>query len=179
MMLKLPVCVPEEFGAKATLMVQLVPDVAREVQVLPVTTNGPVIDGLAKVTVAPPVSVTVTVFELLVLPTLTLPKLRLVGETLTVAEPEVDEAPVPERGIDCGLFVALSEIVTVPVRVPVAVGVKLTLMVQFAPAATVLPQVPVPPKAKSPLIVRLLMVSEALPVLVRVTVLAALVVLTV
>ncbi len=100
MTLKLPVCVPAEVGAKATLIVQLVPDVVRVVQVLPVTTNGPVIDGLAKVTVALPVSVTVTVLDGPVLPTLTFPKFRLVGETLTVADPEVEETPVPERGMD-------------------------------------------------------------------------------
>jgi hypothetical protein len=34
----------------------------------------------------------------------------------------------------------LSVIVTAPVRAPVAVGVKVTLIVQLAPAATELPQ---------------------------------------
>jgi len=42
--------------------------------------------------------------------------------------------------------------VTVPVRVPVAAGVKLTLIVQLAAAATEPLQLPVPAKAKSPLI---------------------------
>jgi hypothetical protein len=58
-------------------------------------------------------------------------------------------------------------IVKVPVRVPVAVGVKVTLIVQLAPALTVLPQVLV--WEKSPLAVMLETVSEAFPVLVSVT----------
>jgi len=69
--------------------------------------------------------------------------------------------------------------VTVPVRVPVVVGVKLTLIVQLAPAATEDPQVPEPEKAKSPPIVRPLIVSVAFPVLVSVTACAALAVPTV
>ena len=40
--------------------------------------------------------------------------------------------------------------VRVPVRAPVAVGVNLTLTVQLAPGAIELPQVPTPPKVKSP-----------------------------
>src|SRR5439155_59393 len=69
--------------------------------------------------------------------------------------------------------------VTVPVRVPVVVGVKLTLIVQLAPAATAVPQVPSPSIAtESPLIVMLLIVSVAFPVLVSVTDCVALVVPT-
>ena len=78
--------------------------------------------------------------------------------------------PLPLRLIDWGLFGALSLRVTVPVRVPVAVGVNFTLIVQLAPAATELPQVPSPAKAKLPLMPKLpLNVSVALPVLVTVT----------
>ena len=53
----------------------------------------------------------------------------------------VTAVPVPVSGTVCGDPLALSVMVKVPVRVPVAVGVKVTLMVQFAPAATVAPQV--------------------------------------
>jgi len=77
------------------------------------------------------------------------------------------------------LLGALSFRVTAPVRVPVAVGVNFTLIVQLAPAATVLPQVPSPAKAKLPLIRKApLKVSVAFPVLVSVTYLTALVVPT-
>ncbi len=76
-------------------------------------------------------------------------------------------------------MVALSLIVTVPVRVPVAVGVKFTLMVQLAPDASELPHVPAPAKAKSPLMVILLMVRVLEPEFVRVENCVALVVPTV
>src|SRR5260370_741630 len=102
--------------------------------------------------------------------------------------PEVGEAesekslvvvlePVPVRLTDCGLPEALSVMFRVPVRVPEAVGVKVTLMLQLAPAATELPQVLV--SAKSPLAEMLVRLSEALPVFESVTDCAALVVPTV
>ena len=52
-----------------------------------------------------------------------------------------DDVPEPLRFAICGLPEALSVIATVAVLVPVAVGVNVTLMVQFAPAATEVPQV--------------------------------------
>jgi hypothetical protein len=67
------------------------------------------------------------------------------------------------------------------VRVPEAEGVKVTLIVQLAPAATELPHALV--CAKSPALVpvtaMLVMFKVALPVLRRVTVRAVLVILTV
>jgi hypothetical protein len=48
--------------------------------------------------------------------------------------------PVPVRLTTCGLPEALSVTLTVPVRVPAAVGVNFTLMLQFPPAASELPQ---------------------------------------
>ena len=173
-----PFCVPELVGAKATSIVQLAPPVKELPPQLSVSVNCPEIATPLIVTVALPVLVTVTVFEPLVCPTLTRPKLRLVGDTLTVVDPE-DETPEPVREIVWGLVEALSVMVTAPVRVPVVVGVKLTLIVQLAPAATEDPQVPEPEKAKSPPIVRPLIVSVAFPVLVSVTACAALAVPTV
>jgi hypothetical protein len=52
--------------------------------------------------------------------------------------------------MSCGLLGALSVTVTVPVRAPVAVGVKETLIAQVANAATDVPQLFV--SAKSPLV---------------------------
>lgn len=63
-----------------------------------------------------------------------------------------------------------------PVRLPVALGWKVMLMVQFAPAARLLPQLFV--WAKSPVTVMLLMASAAVPLLVRVAICATLVVFT-
>jgi hypothetical protein len=67
--------------------------------------------------------------------------------------------------------VALSATLRVALRVPVATGLKVTLIVQLAPAATLDPQVLV--WVKSPALVpeteTLVTLSDALPVLVRVT----------
>ena len=61
----------------------------------------------------------------------------------------------------------MSVIVRVPVCVPGAVGLNVTLIVQLAPVLKLLPQLFV--CEKSPLAVMLEMVSETVPVLVRVT----------
>ena len=58
-------------------------------------------------------------------------------------------------------------IVSVPVNVPGAAGLKVTLIVQLAPALTLPPQLLVSPKLA--LVAMLVMVSAALPVLLRVT----------
>ena len=49
-------------------------------------------------------------------------------------------SPVPERLTVCGLPLALSVTISVPVREPTAVGVKVTLMAQLEFAASELPQ---------------------------------------
>jgi hypothetical protein len=63
-------------------------------------------------------------------------KVRIVAERLAAGA-----VPVPERPTVWGLPLALSLILTEAVRLPLAVGVKVTLIVQLAPAATELPQV--------------------------------------
>jgi len=73
---------------------------------------------------------------------------------------------VPLRETVCGLPTALSEIVTVPFTLPVTLGARVTLIVQLAPAASVVPQLLVP--AKFALAAILVMVSGAVPVLVSV-----------
>jgi hypothetical protein len=79
-----------------------------------------------------------------------------------------DAVPVPVSDIVCGLFGALSVRVSAPVRVPAAVGVNFTLIVQLAPAATVLPQVPTPANPKSPLML-VVKVTVVVVLLVAVT----------
>lgn len=61
--------------------------------------------------------------------------MRLVGEKATLAA-----MPVPFRGRVCGLLLALSVMVRVPLRVPVVVGVKVTLITQLAPGMPPVPQ---------------------------------------
>ena len=59
-----------------------------------------------------------------------LPKLRLEGDSVTIGP-----KPTPVSGTDCGLPSAFSVIVTAPLRVPVAVGVKVTAIMQLDPEA--------------------------------------------
>src|SRR5437879_13178084 len=73
----------------------------------------------------------------------------------------------PDKATLSGLSAALSVIVRVPVRFPPAAGVNVMLMVQLAPAATLLPQVLV--WVKSPLAAMPVIFNAALPVFVRVT----------
>jgi hypothetical protein len=52
----------------------------------------------------------------------------------------VEAAPVPVKLTVCGLVLALSVRVSVPVRVPDAEGVKVTLIVQLPLGLTLVPQ---------------------------------------
>jgi len=62
-----------------------------------------------------------------------------------VEEPELapteKSVPVPVRPTLCGLPTALSVTANDPVALPAAVGLKMTLIVQLAPAPTVVPHV--------------------------------------
>jgi hypothetical protein len=119
-----------------------------------------------------PVLVSVTVCAGLAVSTAWLAKVSEVGDKLTPGA----LAPVPVRLTIWGLPLAVSVIVTLPVKVPVVVGVNVTLIVQAAPAATEEPQVLVSPKFV--LAVIEVMEIAAVPVLLRVTTCAALVVPT-
>jgi hypothetical protein len=93
-------------------------------------------------------------------------------------EREIEKsAPVPESAAVCGLPAALSVTLRVPVREPAAVGLKATLMLQLAPAATLVPQLFV--AAKSPLAAMPEIVKAEPPVFARVIVCDVLVVPTV
>ena len=70
----------------------------------------------------------------LVAPMPTAPKYRLVGESCAVV-------PIPARLTFCGLPAALSVTLSIAVRVPDALGLNVTLMLQLAPTASELPQV--------------------------------------
>ena len=94
----------------------------------------PVTVMLVMLKAALPVLFRVTVFAVLALFMGWLPKARLVGERPT---PDV---PVFKRLVAWGLPVALSVRVTAAARVPLAAGVKATLVVQLVRAATLTPQ---------------------------------------
>jgi hypothetical protein len=116
-----------------------------------------------------PVLVRVTEPVLLVVLTTWLPKVMLeegVKET-------PGAVPVPLRAIVCVPPEALSVIVTVPVRVPMTVGVKVTVMAHVleVKAGTGVPgtQVEEGSRAKSPLMESPETFKVLVPVLVRVT----------
>ena len=101
--------------------------------------------------------------------------------TLVVLRLTLGVVPVPVRLTVWGLPLALSASVRLPVRVPVAPGVNVTLIMQPPLAATgalVLQVVPLAATAKSPVAAMLVKVRGAVPLLVTVTALAPLVVPT-
>jgi len=150
-----------------TLQVAFAASVAGAAGQLSLSAKSP---GLAPVTDIPlidsgaaPELVSVTVWAVLVLPSNWEPKARLVGDSDTPGA-----VPVPDSGALCGLSPALSLTCTLAVREPAAAGAKVTLMVQFAPAARLDGHVLV--WAKSPLLAPAIAMlptdSDALPVLV-------------
>jgi hypothetical protein len=156
---------PDAVGAKVTLIVQEAPAATDVPQVfvcakspeatMPEMASGPV-----------PVLESVTDWAAEVVPTAWEANVSEAAERLTPGT-----VPVPERATVRGLPVALSVIVTAPVRPPAAVGVNVTLMVQEAPAASEVPQAFV--CAKSPVATMPEIASGAVPVLESVTVWAA------
>src|SRR5580692_10066624 len=82
--------------------------------------------------------------------------------------------PVPDSATTCALVRAESLIVRMPVRVPVASGEKVALMVQSFPAVSALGQLFV--SAKFPLTLMLVIFSGVAPGFVSVTAIGALVV---
>ena len=101
-----------------------------------------------------------------------MPKERLVGFRVAIGL-----IPVPVRFTCCGLRPALSVMFMVAERFPLAVGVKVTLKVQLAPSATVVPQSLVCAKSAGfvPAMAILVMTNVAWPVFWRIADCAALV----
>ena len=146
--------------------------------VVPALTNGPVIviAGVLRVMEAPVLLVSVIFVAALVTPTAVVANVIVLGlrETLLV--------PVPLSPISCGLEGSVSAIVTAPRFAPVDLGLKVTLMVQLAPPARVLPEAGqvLVEIVKSVVLVNVIpfMVMAVVPVFFTVTDLAALVVFT-
>src|SRR5437868_4633752 len=177
-----PVRAPKAAGVKVTLMVQFAPAakvaglVGQAFAPVLVAAKSPDAANELIVKAAVPVFVSVTVIGALVVVSSWLPKSRLVG-----ANPTPGPVPFPLRGSVCGLPPALSSGENGPGRAPEAVGVKVTLMVQLAPAAKVAGLMgqafaPVLVAAKSPDAANELIVKAAAPVFVSVTVIGALMV---
>jgi len=111
-----------------------------------------------------PEFVTVSGWEALVLPTTVDEKLRLDGTSVTAG---AGATPTPESAAECGLPAALSETVRDAARTPATEGVKVTLNVQLAPAASAAGQLFVCEKSTAfgPEIETPVMLSVAVPVL--------------
>ena len=166
-----PTALPAVVGVKVTLMVQVPPAATGEPQVL-VCAKGAVAVIEDRFRAAVPLFVTVTVCGALVAFTVSEPKLRRLAESDTAGAP----SPMPPRMMVWGLLAALSAMLTAPYRLPTAVGVNVTLIVQVAPIARVEGHVSV--CAKSPVGAIPVISSGALPVLVNVTACGGLVVPT-
>src|SRR5271169_1156673 len=132
-MFNVAVAAPADLGVKVTETVQLVSAARLEPQLLDCANAA----GVWPVTLIPFIIcgvwarlVTVTTCGGLVWPTLTLPKLRLVGEISKAI-------PVPVSVTVCGLFGALSVSLRPPLTAPARVGAKATEIVQLAFTARV------------------------------------------
>ena len=159
---RVPVWTPIFVGTNTTLKVHFALAARLEPQVVPVMLKLPVVAAEIPVRDTFCLLVKVKVLAALCAPIFVLGKLALVGVKVAAA------VPVPESDADCGLPTALSLTLSEPVREPSALGVKVRLILQFLPWASVAPQV-VELTAKSPVVVMLLMVSVAAPGLERVT----------
>ena len=97
-----------------------------------------------------------------------------------LAAPIEKSVPIAVNAIVCALPAASSVIVTLAGRFPVAVGLKVTLIVQFAAAETLAPQVFVSEKSPlfAPAIAMPVMPNVELPLFVSVTFCRALAVVT-
>ena len=130
--LNVPVRVPMAVGVKNTLMVQDAPTAKDEPQVW-LCAKSPLVEMPEKANAVVPWLVTVTGLELLIVPTSWAAKVRLDGDKPT-------NVPTPMRLTLCGLLGSESEIVSTPVLVPIAAGLKVTLIVQLIPAPRLVPQ---------------------------------------
>src|SRR3989441_529544 len=136
-------------GVKVRLRTQLSPaaSVAPLMQVVPeASAKSPALvppsTAVAMLRGAVPLLVRVTVCTGLGVLTRWVPKVRLAGAKVTAGA-----MPVPARDTDCGLSAASSVMVTVAVRALAAVGVKVRLRTQLAPAASVAPLLQAVPDA--------------------------------
>lgn len=118
------VIAPVALGAKWPWMVQFAPTSRVEPQVSAKTkedASAPVTAMLVIDKDALPVLVKVTYFDTLVVPTLIVPKVRLVADRVIGY---VGAKPVPVNATVCGEVAALSSTVMAAVNAPVCVGAK-------------------------------------------------------
>lgn len=165
-----PVRVPAAVGVNVTFTVHWAPAASVEAQLL-VSAKSPDAAILEISRIASPVLDSVTVCAELVEDTCCAAKVKEEGESDATGP-----IPVPDSETEGGVPVALLLSVSEPVRVPRAAGTNTTLTVQVAPAPRLAGQLFV--CVKSPDTTKPLMDSVPVPVLVRITFFAELVVPT-
>jgi hypothetical protein len=122
---RLPLATPLAVGVNVTLKLVLCPALSVTGAVIPLNVNPlPVIPAWEIVTLDPPLFVTVSERARL-LPTVTLPKLRLLG--FAPSAPAV--TPVPDNGIANEGLAPSEVIVTAPFALPLDCGAKVTVKV--------------------------------------------------
>ena len=129
-----PVLVPVAPGANFIVTTQFAP-LARVAGQLFVCVKSPLAVIEIPLMFPFPPLVKMVVCVALIVPTSWREKVRVEGERVAGGE-----MPVPLNAASCGLLDAELEIVSVPLRVPNPVGVKVADIVQAAPAAMLLPQ---------------------------------------
>lgn len=175
MIVSVPDPAPADLGANATWMEQLplgVTPAPMQLLVIIKKSGALLTVRLLICRLAPPVLVTVIVWPVLCDPTSRLPKSRAEGETDAFG----GVTPVPVTKSDTTGGELLLETLRFPLRVPVAVGWKVTWIVQLLPTASVAGQVLL--CVKSPLTDMPEMLIGSVPVFESVTVWAALLVFT-
>jgi len=154
-------------GVKFTEMLQLAPTARVDAQPLVRPKSAalaPPSVTLVMLSVAVPEFDRTITCALLVVLMVWLPNATVVGVRTACGVPAI---PVPVRVTVCGLEPSLSVRMRVPVWMPVAEGVKVTLTVQEDEAASEVPQLSLSPNCV--LAARLVKVMAVVPVLVRVT----------
>ena len=137
---------PLLLGANFTVSAALFPAVIVNGKVAPLKVNSELVVLAEDTTIFAPLALSVAVVVLFE-PTVTLPKLVLVGETLNVPTP--CEVPVPVKGTVKEGLEPLETTVMLPVATPLARGRKNTVNVIFCPADSVAGSViPVRPNAE-------------------------------
>jgi hypothetical protein len=134
---RLPLRAPVAVGVNVTAMLHVSPAGSVEAHVL-VSAKSPEAAMLEIAKAAVPEFFRVIDCAALATPSAWLPNSSCAGVT---DMPGAGITPVPVSATACGLPLALSLIVSVPVREPAAVGVKMTEILQLDPAAALVPQV--------------------------------------
>ena len=144
------------------LIVQVAPGTRTPVQVV-VKGKSLLVESVGGASVPGPLLVRVTVWVALLVP-----RLCPANDRLVVERAATGLVPLPERPMACAPLGSLLTMFSAPARGPVAVGVKIMLILQCAPEGTEPPQVFV--TAKSPVGCMLVIESDAEPMLVKTTV---------